>query len=53
LSADDITDEIASLLPEVRQLPAEVRRVLADFTKARLFANAPQLEQSLREPLGQ
>jgi hypothetical protein len=53
LSDDDITDEIAGLLPEVSQLPVEVRRMLADFTEAGLLACPPQLEQSKREPLGQ
>jgi hypothetical protein len=53
LNADDITDEVAGLLPEVRHLPAEVRRLLADFAEAGLLACVPRSEQPSYEPLRQ
>jgi Coenzyme PQQ synthesis protein D (PqqD) len=53
LSAADITDEVAGLLPEAPHLPAAVRGLLADFAEAGLLACAPRSEQPSQEPLRQ
>jgi hypothetical protein len=53
LSADDITGEVAGLLPHESHLPAEVRRLLADFAEAGLLASAPRSGQPTPESLTQ
>jgi hypothetical protein len=49
LNADDITIEVASLLPDKSRLAAEVRPLLADFAVAGLLASAPRSEQLAQE----
>jgi hypothetical protein len=51
LSADDITDEVAALLPEENHLAAEVRRLLADFADVGLLASEPRSEPPAKESL--
>jgi hypothetical protein len=53
LSADDITDEVAGLLPDASHLPGEVQRLLADFAAAGLLAPAPPAQSSSTESLPQ